>query len=53
MRSAMRRTGDITFNGQKLNKRFKRQLGFVMQVITACMAALSKAQFSAALPIPC
>lgn len=29
--SAMRRTGDIAFNGQKLNKRFKRQLGFVMQ----------------------
>ncbi|KAL3132535.1 hypothetical protein ABBQ32_009078 [Trebouxia sp. C0010 RCD-2024] len=29
--SAMRRTGAITFNGQKLNKRFKRQLGFVMQ----------------------
>lgn len=29
--SAMRRTGAITFNGQKLNKRFKRQIGFVMQ----------------------
>ncbi|KAL0032350.1 hypothetical protein WJX79_006390 [Trebouxia sp. C0005] len=29
--SAMRRTGAVTFNGQKLNKRFKRQIGFVMQ----------------------
>ena len=30
--SAMKRTGAVTFNGQKLNKRFKRQIGFVMQV---------------------
>ena len=42
--SAMRRTGAITFNGQKLNKRFKRQIGFVMQASTmhaACLSALA------------
>ncbi len=36
--SAMRRTGAVTFNGQKLNKRFKRQIGFVMQVTPCCIA---------------
>lgn len=35
----MRRTGAITFNGQKLNKRFKRQIGFVMQVSLTCACA--------------
>lgn len=35
--SAMRRTGAVTFNGQKLNKRFKRQIGFVMQVTQSCI----------------
>ena len=42
--SAMRRTGAITFNGQKLNKRFKRQIGFVMQASTmhaACLFAFT------------
>ena len=37
----MRRTGAITFNGQKLNKRFKRQIGFVMQassMLAACQS---------------
>ena len=36
--SAMRRTGAVTFNGQKLNKRFKRQIGFVMQVTQSYIA---------------
>lgn len=43
--SAMKRTGQVTFNGQKLNKRFKRQIGFVMQACdlssSACMCASS------------
>lgn len=42
--SAMRRTGAITFNGQKLNKRFKRQIGFVMQASAthaACLFTIS------------
>jgi hypothetical protein len=38
--SAMRRTGAVTFNGQKLNKRFKRQIGFVMQVTPSCIALM-------------
>ena len=29
---AMKRSGEITFNGGQLTKRHKRQIGFVMQV---------------------
>ena len=43
----MKREGVITFNGQPATKRLKRNIGFVMQVLRACLpSSVSRDGFS-------